>query len=152
MEQTTRNKSTVRAAAKRGFEYDLEELKEYAKPAPAQDREGRAIADFLSQLFERAQTGYVVDWRPPWLLECDPFKYFYFEDKLVVDTFSAPGGEIDIMEDIPGIEDQIGRKSALCVDHGLTYVPVRPDADLDTVQLAARLGKAKVKRKEEEKT
>lgn len=146
-----KKRSKVRLKEKRGFEYDVDELLEYAKPAPRQDAEGQAISQFLSRMNGRAATGYVVDWQPTWLEGLDAFKLFFYDDKLVIDIFSSTRREIEVFDDSvpPGTEQQIARKSALCAERGLIYVPVRPDEELDTVQLAARLGKTKVKKKEE---
>lgn len=146
-----KKRNKVRTKEKRGFEYDPEELLEHAKPAPRQDPEGQAISQFLSRMMGRVATGYVVDWRPGWLGELDAFKLFFYDDKLVIDIFSSTRREIEVFDDSvpPGTEQQIVKKSALCAEKGLIYVPVRPDEELDTVQLAARIGKTKVKKKEE---
>jgi len=151
MEGVTRKAKAVRTKRKRGFEYDPKEVAEYSKPAPRQDPEGAAIAIALSRLNGRHATGYVIDWRPVWLAGLDAFRYFFHEDLLVVDTFSVPGGEMDVFDSTPAwMEEMIAKKAQLCAERGLIYVPVRPDEELDTVQLAAKIGKTRIKKHPEE--
>ena len=146
MESMTRKRNTIRTRRKSAFEYDLEDVRERSKPAPRGDVEGTLISQALSRINERAQTGFVTDWKPEWLpAEVDPFRYFFFEDKLIVDAFSVPVKEMDVMAPTAQwIERNISIKGPLCDKAGLIYIPVRPDEELDMVQLAARIGKARI--------
>lgn len=155
MGELKKRRTGPRIARKRkpGFEDDPEDFRERSKPPPRQDPEGGAVAMMLCRLTGRSVTGYVVDWRPRWLPgDVDAFKYYFHEDGLIIDAFALPGvKDMDIMSSTPTwIEDQIAIKAPLCAKQGLTYIAVRPDEELDAVQLAARIGKTRITKKAKE--
>ena len=146
-------KRTVRLAKRNDFDHDLEGLRgEYEPPNPTRDRDGVAIAQFLSRLARREKTGWVTNWRPVWGKDVRPFRYFFFEDLLLIDTYEAefgpPGSDVDVLRESPAMEADITAKMVLCAENGFTYVAVRPDEELEMVQLASRLGQTKVKKQE----
>lgn len=144
-------KKKVRTSKKNPFDYDLDSLRgEFAKPRPKEDAEGAAIADALKELVHK-EVGFVVNWLPPWAKKrnLESFRYFFFDQKLVVDTFSVPEGDIDIEDDVlpERIERQIAEKVVACGNEGIAYIPVRPDAELQAGHLAAALGMINAKGK-----
>ena len=142
-----------RRKVRNAFDYDLDGLKERsAKPHPIKDKEGAIVADCIRRLTGRAQVGFVTRWSPEWAKDVRPFRYFFFEDKLCVDVYEdeygAPGTDVDVMIDSVDMEKDIQRKQELCAEKDLAYVAVRPDEEFDAVQLAAKLGRTKVRKEE----
>lgn len=125
------------------FEQD-ELVGEYEKPGPRTDPDGARIASALSEIKKRSKpTGWVVAWRPPW--SCKAFSFYFIEDKLAVDFFNRDqpkDAELDALADdlTPEQRQEVADKGALCNKHGVRYMHLGPDDELDKVQLAARLG------------
>jgi len=125
----------ARGKVKNRFDYDDErDLKERCPKAPKQDPQAKVIADFLSKLGKRENTGYSTNWHPAWAKTVNPFTYYFFEDRLVVDVF----------EDSECAKES-GKKRELCERNKVLYVFVDPDKELNGVELAAKLDKTGIK-------
>jgi hypothetical protein len=125
---------------------------EYEKPGPRMDPDAAAIATVVSELKKRANTGVVLRWRPGWLKgDVQPFSFYLFEDKLAIDFFNRDvpkGAELDALADdiTPAQRAEVVVKSSLCAQHGLAYMALGPDDELDRLQIAAKLGVTTVKK------
>ncbi len=146
MEGVTQQRKSVRKRKRvDGFEVEPEDFRQTSRP-PSRDPEAMAVAGVLSRINGRQVTGWVESWRPRWLpSEVEAFKFYFHEDNLILDPFTLQTKDLDVMDSMPAwVEQQIEIKGKLCAERGLIYIAVRPDEDLDAVQLAARLGKTKV--------
>lgn len=123
---------------------------EYEKPGPTMDPEAGAIAAGLSKLTNRAQTGVVLNWLPKWAKKegLGAFRFFFFQDKLAIDSFGRDRDEMDALSDDLTQEQraEILAKTALCGRNGIKYLALGPDDELDMTQLAALMGKTKFKK------
>lgn len=134
------------------FRFD-EKKDEFERPGPQIDADFRGIALGLSKLNERANTGFVLKWRPLWLKKegLPAFGAFFMDDRLAVDLFNRDRKEMDALADdlTQAQKNEVAFKTALCKVRNIRYLYLGPDDDLDIVQLAARIGKTKVVKPEE---
>lgn len=126
---------------------------EYEKPGPRTDPDAAAIAAAISDIKKRAQTGVVLKWRPPWLAPVNgqAFSLYFFEDKLAIDFINrgqVQGSDMDALADdlSPAQRAEVAAKMKLCAEHGISYICLGPDDELDKVQLAAKLGATSFKK------
>lgn len=73
------------------------------------------------------------------------FGFYFYQDKLAVDLLDRDDGapaEMDALaDDVSAADRQIAAiKTALCAEHGVRYLSLGPDDELDAVQVAAKLG------------
>lgn len=123
---------------------------EYEKPGQTVDSDAGWIAAQLSKLVGRATTGFVLRYCPSWIKRAGlrPFDFYFFDDKLVVDSFGRDRREIDALEDdlTQAQKEEIAHKTLLCSENGVAYIHIGPDDELDVVTLAAKIGKTKFKK------
>lgn len=136
---------------KRGDAFAKDKIEgEYSPQGPKVDPGANAIAQGLSKLTKRVSTGFVINWLPPWAKKAkvNPFSFFYFEDRLAVDFFGRDREEMDAMaDDLSQSErEEIATKTSLAGEHGVRYLVIGPDDELDMTQLAAKIGRTTVKR------
>lgn len=145
---TRKKKSTKRAGDR--FAQD-EIVGEYSKASTPVNSDAAAIASGLSQLSKRAKTGWVEDWIPTWAkrAKLPPFMFYFNEDKLAVDFFNREHDrELDALADdlTPDQRQEISHKTTLCGEHGIGYLILGPDDELDITQLASKVGKTTYKK------
>lgn len=123
---------------------------EYEKPGPKMDSDAEGIAKALSKLKSRASTGVVLNWLPPWAAKANvnAFSFYFFEDKLVVDSFSRDRVEMSALDEdfTQAQRDEIANKTVLCQKNKISYLTLGPDDELDMTQLAAKLNKTTYKK------
>lgn len=123
---------------------------EYEKPGPKIDQDAAGIAEGLSRIFKREKTGFVLNWLPVWAkrAQVPSFSFFFFEDKLAVDSFGRDVEEMDARDDdfTKAQLEEIAKKTFLCRDNEIKYIALGPDDELDITQLAARMGRTTFKR------
>lgn len=123
---------------------------EYEKPGPRVDQDAAAIASGLSKINKRAQTGFVLNWLPVWAKQAQvpAFSFFFFEDKLAVDSFGRDREEMDALQDDFTLaqHQEMHKKTVMCGENGIRYIALGPDDELDITQLAARIGRTTFKR------
>lgn len=110
------------------FDNNAPELEPTGRP-PEFSREAAVIANFLAQFNGGKVTGWTLNWRPTWSRKLE-FTYFFHDLKLAIDSFT----------DRPGLSQEIDEKKAKCEKHGVKYVFVLPDEEVDGEKLAIKCG------------
>lgn len=123
---------------------------EYDNPGPSMDADAADIAFALSKITGRTKTGVVLNWRPAWLKKegIAAFSFFFFEDRLAVDSFNRDRKELDALQDdlSPEQRKAVVSKTALCAANGIKYLAIGPDDELDGTTLAAKIGRTTFKK------
>lgn len=114
------------------------------------DPDAAGIAAMLSKINNREKTGVVLSWRPNWLKVGDakPFTFYFHQDNFAVDSFNRDVEEMDALADDFTYEQrqEIALKTVLCNQHGVSYLAIGPDDELDPMTIAAKIGKVKFKK------